>query len=278
MVESETTGSQLLAVDSHVHVYDWANFVPMLDSALRKFSKAVQDNGKNTTFSGILALTEPATRDTFSRLAFQLPDRESRCELSGSWHLEKTAEPLSLRAVHRDGTSVYIISGQQIVTREKLEVLSIFASQTVPDQLTLAETLAEIRARGGFPILPWGVGKWLFGRGKVVGQQIQEASRGQFGMGDNGGRPSFWKQVGQFELAKRHDLPILRGSDPLPVSELRRTGGSYGDLITCPFDPDQPGKSLCDALRENKYERTGYGPAETAANFFKDQIALRLKR
>lgn len=276
MPESETTANHFLAVDSHVHVYDWVNFVPMLDGALDAFSEAVKKYKNTTSFSGILALTEPAQRDTFSRLALQLSDKETRCALSGNWHLERTAEPLSLKACHADGTPIYIISGQQTVTREKLEVLSIFTSQTIPDRQTLAETLAAIKARGGYPILPWGVGKWLFGRGKVVSQQIQEAARGQFGVGDNGGRPAFWKKVAQFDLAKRHDLPILQGSDPLPVSELRRGAGSFGNLITCPFDPDHPGKSLCDALRANSCERIAYGPPETFTHFFKDQLSLRL--
>ena len=278
MFESETTGSRLLAVDSHVHVYDWANLVPMLDSALKNFSKAVEGRDKNGSFSGVLLLTEPSRRDTFSRLVHQLKDGASRCSLSGGWSLEKTAEPLSLRAVSQSGTALYIICGQQVVTRENLEVLSVFTPQTVPDGMTLAETLADIQARGGYPILPWGVGKWFSGRGKVVRQQIQEATGGKLGIGDNGGRPWFWKRVSQFELARKQHLPILRGSDPLPVSERRRTAGSFGNLIICPFDSEHPGKSLCDALRANRYERIAYGSAESTVNFFRDHIALRLKR
>jgi hypothetical protein len=268
----------LLAVDSHVHIHNLENLVHILDSSLASFSNAVKIHKNVTDFSGLLCLTEPAGRDTFTRLQNQLEKSaaaEEKCRLNTSWHLESTSEELSLAACHESGKTLYLVSGQQIVTQENLEVLSLFAPQTVQDRMTLAQTIKAIESLGGFAVLPWGVGKWLFGRGKIVSNCIEEKRAGKIGIGDNGSRPGFWKTVEQFNLARLHDLPLLHGSDPLRVSELRRTAGSSGDIFVLHFDKKCPGKSLLNALRENKCEQIAFGTPETFAPFIRDQIALR---
>lgn len=276
MSDNQIADSHILAVDSHVHLYDWVNLVPMLDGARKSFAEAVATHKTSAPFSGVLALTEPADRDTYPRLASQLDQGEESCSLGGGWSLKPTAEQLSLAAVHIDGTILYLISGQQVVTRENLEVLSLFTEQTVPANQTLSETIAAIEARGGFAILPWGVGKWLFGRGKVISQKIVDSARHEFAIADNGGRPAFWSSVPQFSQARLHDLPILHGTDPLRVSETRRGAGSCGDIICCSFDPQKPGTSLLEALRKNSFERIPFGSPESTVEFVKDQLALRL--
>lgn len=275
MSESKTNNNHLLAVDSHVHLHDWLHFVPMLDSALSAFTRAVSQHKNTNVFSGILVLTEPVGRDTFPRLKTQLETSEDQCRLNSNWHLEATGEDLTIAACHVTGARIYLVSGQQIVTRENLEVLSIYTPQSINDRLNIRETIKEVEKFGGFPVLPWGVGKWLFGRGKLVSCLIEEKKKQRFGIGDNGSRPTFWQHVPQFALARKHDLPLLHGSDPLRVSEARRSAGSSGDLIICPFDSRYPGKSLVNALKENSYERISFREPEKAGHFFKDQIALR---
>lgn len=275
MSEPSTHQDQLLVVDSHVHLYDWLNLRPMLDNALAAFTQAAEAYKNSGDFAGILVLTEPAGRDTFARLR-TLVGNEAKGALGGPWRLEATAEDLSLSARHTAGAAIYLISGQQTVTRENLEVLALFSPQSVPERASLAETIKAVEARGGYPVLPWGVGKWLFGRGKQVSRVIAASDAGALAIGDNGGRPGFWSHVPQFAEALRHNLPLLHGSDPLPVSETRRSAGSNGDILVCPFDPARPGASLVAALRANRCERVGYGRPESALNFLKDQIALRL--
>lgn len=266
-------------MDSHVHIHNLNNLVHILDSTLASFGEAVQTHKNTKDFSGVLCLTEPAERDNFARLKDQLDKSVATgemCRLNSSWYLDSTSEELSLAACHDSGTIIYLVSGQQIVTREKLEVLSLLAPQTVQDRMSLPATIEAIEKLGGFAVLPWGVGKWLFNRGKIVSNCIEGKRNGKIGVGDNGGRPAFWKSVAQFDLARRHDLPLLHGSDPLRVSELRRTAGSRGDILVLDFDKDCPGKSLLEALQENRCERIVFGAPETFMHFIRDQIALRL--
>ncbi len=274
MSESTPATTYFLAVDSHVHLYNWVDLVPMLDTALASFTDAVHKHKGKVPFYGMLVLTEPRGRDTFPKLRTQLQSAQP-CWLSSEWMLEPTDETLSLTAVHTDGTRIFLISGQQVVTREALEVLAIASEQTVPDRQSLQDTLKAIRQRDGYPVLPWAVGKWLMGRGKIVSQAIAENDGKPLGIGDNGGRPAFWTRVEQFKQARLFDLPILRGSDPLPVKS-SRNAGSYGTLMSIPFDAAKPAKSLLDALCDKSCERIDFGVLEAPLSFLRDQITLRL--
>ncbi|HKJ64034.1 MAG TPA: hypothetical protein VJ969_01430, partial [Desulfopila sp.] len=100
-------------------------------------------------------------------------------------------------------------------------------------------------------------------------------AQGTLGIGDNGGRPTFWSAIPQFERAKLNDIPLLRGSDPLAVSETRRSAGSFGTVIRCEFDSEHPCRSLLKGLKNNDLERFHFGTLEQPAQFLKDQIALR---
>ena len=275
MSDSTAIATHLLAVDSHVHLYDWMNLVPMLDAALASFTDAVSTHKAHTPFSGLLALTEPLNRDTFPKLRAQA-HAEQPCRLSKDWILEPTEESLSLAAYHSSGVRIFLLSGQQVVTREKLEVLAIACEQTIPERQSLKETIQAVRVRDGYPILPWGVGKWLFGRGKLISRTITENGTAPLGIGDNGGRPSFWCKVSQFDQAKRYDLPLLRGSDPLPVKSSTRSAGSFGTLLCCRFDSAKPAESLLAALRGKSCERIDFGDPESPLAFLKTQVALRL--
>ena len=82
--------------------------------------------------------------------------------------------------------------------------------------------------------------------------------------------------VDQFDKARRYDLPILNGTDPLPASTTKRGAGSYGTIICCRFSPEEPARSLLAALCNRSTEQLGYGKLETPAAFLRDQIALRL--
>lgn len=276
MSESIIVDNQLLALDSHVHLYDWVNLVHMLDAARTSFAQAVAQYKNNIPHYGMLVLTEPATRNTFGKLREQVAQDDS-CPLNRHWSLEATDEPLSLVVTHTSGTRIFLLSGQQIVTRENLEVLSLCTEPTITDRQSLAATITEIQTRQAFPLIPWGVGKWLGSRGKTVSQYIDDNNGQPFGLGDNGGRPSFWKHVAQFNHAKIKNIATLRGSDPLPVDGSRRQAGSFGTLISCSFDLSTPAASLVNALRDNNYERIDFGQLESPLAFLRDQIALRLR-
>ncbi len=274
MVESST----LLAVDSHVHLYDWANLSHMLDSSLAHFNRLFADKTGYEHHYGMLVLTEPKARNTFTRLYDEAANSDGGYTINGDWTVTGTAEELSVKAHHTSGKAVFLVSGQQIITGENLELLSLVSKQDVQDGLSLADTIKAARSIGGYPVVPWGVGKWLSARGKVVSDLITgAASDTSFSLADNGGRPSIWSSIPQFKLAAEHGITILYGSDPLPVSETRRTAGSCGNVFTTNVDTEKPGESLLQLLTDSNCSPAGYGSCESFINFLKDQIALRRK-
>lgn len=265
---------QLLAVDSHVHLHDMTDLPGFFDSARQAFGEALDTLTAGRQLTAMLVLTEPWKQPAFSYLRQQL-GRLSGSN-TGGWKLESTAEDISLKAEDSEGNILLLVSGQQIVTSEKLEVLSLAAEPAVADGLNLAETVSGILANDGLPVLPWGVGKWLGPRGENISSFLKAETNRPIFLGDNGGRPAIWQSVPQFDLARQIGIPILRGSDPLRCSFRRRGAGSFGTLLSCSLDITRPGKSLRQILTNGSYSSTDFGSPESLWNFCKDQISLRI--
>ena len=266
--------STLLAIDSHVHFHDMTDPAGLFDACLKAFRDALPHMLKARAFSGMLVLTEPQSRQSFASLLALIPQVCSAVALA-SWTLERTGEDISLRAVHRSGETIFLLAGQQIVTAENLEVLSLLALPFIPDGLDLRETVRQVRLAGGLPVLPWGVGKWLGRRGKIISEFLQEPLEQPVFLGDNGGRPALWASVPQFRLAADRGVPVLRGSDPLRCSFTRRQAGSFGNLLEAPVDPQRPADSLRRALTTIDGLPAAFGRPERLLHFCKDQLALR---
>jgi hypothetical protein len=273
MPEPQSPAFERLAIDSHVHVHDITDPQAWLDTILWNFKKSTGELQNIGPFQGALILTEPKSHETFSLLRRYL---DTKSPTAGPWDLAATAEPISLTASNKTGDTILLFSGQQIVTLEKLEVLSLLALPKVADGLTLTETILQIQRIGGLPVLPWGVGKWLGRRGDVVNEALANHPAGAIFLGDNGGRPSFWQAIPQFQRAREAGIPILRGSDPLRCSFRRRGPGSFGNTINCRIDTPEPGKSLKDALAQLQSSPPEFGNLELPWYFIKDQIALRV--
>jgi len=260
----------VVAVDSHVHFHDVSDPDALLASALA----ALRRNLGDKPLTAALLLTEPAARPTFATLrelaARGLPGA------TASWRLEATGETISLQARNRNGDTIYLIAGQQLVTAENLEVLALCALPELPDGLDLQATVRRVRQAGGLPLLPWGVGKWLGRRGRIISEFLAGVRNEPLFVGDNGGRPAFWLSVPQFRQATAGGIRILRGSDPLRCGFRRRGPGSFGNLIDGPLDPTRPGHSLAQALTATASRIQPFGSLESPWHFCRDQIALRL--
>jgi molybdate transport system permease protein len=140
--------STLLAVDSHVHFHDMTDPAGLFDACLKAFRDALPRMLKSRAFSGMLVLTEPRSRQTFASLLALIPQDRSAVALA-SWMLEKTGEEISLRAVHRSGETIFLLAGQQIVTAENLEVLSLLSLPLILPPTAVGLVLLDLLARGG---------------------------------------------------------------------------------------------------------------------------------
>ena len=275
MLSQTTSGDSMLAVDSHVHIHDLTDPAALFETTLRTFKNTLGLSASQQAFVGMLILTEPQTRQSFPNLLGLIPQDRTALSLPG-WNLERTGEDISLRAVHSSGDMLFLLAGQQIVTEDKLEVLSLLTRRLIPDNLGLRETIQQILQVGGLPVLPWGIGKWLGRRGKIVSEFLENPRETPIFLGDNGGRPSFWRSIPQFRQAEKRGIGILRGSDPLRCSFNRRPAGSFGNLLPCQVDQAHPGQSLRQALLADTLNLGVFGDLEHPLNFFRDQLALRI--
>jgi hypothetical protein len=227
----------------------------------------------------VLMLTESAGVDWFGRLAGMAggPARDAGAR-SSTWSIEATPDPSAL-AVTSDGRRLLLVSGRQVVAREGLEVLLLGTRSTVPDGRPIREVLAEGARVGALRVIPWGAGKWLFGRGKLLDQLITDARPGNgFFLGDGAGRPFFWRKPRHFDRAERQGLRILPGTDPLPFPRQAGRAGTFGFRLDGAVDLISPSEGIKAALRDPASRLMPFGRLERLVPFVQNQIAMQQRK
>lgn len=211
----------------------------------------------NVDSPAVVMLAERAGYDVFQQLTSKL---------------EPTGEPESLWFEHAD-QRLLVVAGRQIVTAEGMEMLGLATREQLPDGLPAQQARARLYDRDAIVVLPWGVGKWLGRRGKLVDRLIESATPGRMFLGDNGGRPSWWP-VAQFSRG----LSVLAGSDPLPLPNSALTIGRFGSFVGVTLSEESPVGSLKLALRDPTTRIGTYGKLAPALRFISDQTRLRIGR
>lgn len=107
---------------------------------------------------------------------------------------------------------ITFVSGYQIVTSEKIEILNLASSTVIKDGLKAKEVLLKV---DGVPVIPWSPGKWLGERGKIIKSLANDVYAG---------RILYKHFLADFKPFKR----ILPGSDPLPRKGEERLVGRIG--------------------------------------------------
>ncbi|WP_243450865.1 hypothetical protein [Sphingosinicella sp. CPCC 101087] len=242
-----TGSADVIAIDAHVHLHDEADAQRTLELALETFRRAA-----GRVDVAVCMLAERTGFNVFESL---------RTKLVG------TAEAES---IWLDGSRrLLVLAGRQIVSAEGLEILGLAA--LVPDRLEgrpAREIIADLLEIGALPVLPWGAGKWIGRRGRLVDRLIGETT-GIF-LGDNGGRPIFWP-VRRFARGVR----VVAGSDPLPVAGAWTAIGSFGSLLHGALPIDTPAAALRRCLRDPEIRLVRYGRLATPLRFAFDQARLR---
>ena len=250
----------------------------MLDSAFLNFKNAASSFNDNLPFVGVLFLTEDHNQNWFVKHSSKGSSGKSISKLK-SWNIRSTQEECALIVEKNSYERIFIIAGKQINTLESLEVLALATTKQIPNGNPIRETISEILSVGGIPVLPWGFGKWLGKRGKVISQILNESkqSRNIF-LGDNGGRPSFWRNPSHFKQAEKLRIQILPGSDPLPFEwEIRRLG-SYGFSFCGSLNLDYPTKDLKKIILNPENRLQTYGELENFFNFVKNQVLIQVRK
>jgi len=167
-----------------------------------------------------------------------------------------------------------LITGSQINTAEGLEVLVIGNQGETAHGMPIA-TLLQQQQDGLLNIIPWAAGKWLSKRGQLLSLLLEKMTEKQFVLGDNAGRPRLWNNIAQLEYARANHIPVLCGSDPLPLPRHHLNAGSYGNLISVDLDSEKPWASIIQAIHQQTQVNT-FGQLSSLFGFIINQLKLRL--
>lgn len=259
-------------VDAHVHFHPCYPADQILDAAMTNITGCAANRGAPEQILGCLLLAETARDDFFSALR----DGSSGVEV-GHWRLESTDEEISLLACLNDRPALLLVSGRQIATYEGLEVLALVSGERIRDGLPLDETIEAVRSIGGIALVPWGFGKWWFGRGRLLEQYLRSPKGGSVLLGDNGGRPGQLPRPPLFALVAKQSLPILPGSDPLPMRSQMSRIGTYGFVLEGTLDRRTPAAGLKRLIENLDHQPPVFGHTAGLVRFVVDQCRLRLR-
>lgn len=253
-------------LDAHVHVHAEHASDALFDAASNNFASKAAD----PDLPHVLALTQTARARSHG-----MPGPIFATSTWSSTTLEAGA---SARYDHPTGRSLFVIAGHQIITRERIEVLALACTAAPDEGHTADETVAAVQRAGGIAVLPWGFGKWMGARGKIVSTLIEAARPAGLCLGENAGRPIGWPRPTQFKRAASKALPILPGTDPLALPGHLRRPASFGCTIDRPFDSDRPAASLKAALADLRTQPQAFGRRCSPLRFALDQSALRIRK
>jgi hypothetical protein len=268
----------MIFFDAHVHVQSRFNLDQFFLAALTNFDQHRLALAPQTTGTYFLLLTEAKSLDFFAVLREQA--RQPTGLLPTAWIVQAAAEPeaLLLRHESRPGIRLFVVAGRQLVAKERLEVLALATTAKIGDGKPLVDTVNEVRDAGGLAVLPWGAGKWLGKRGKIVSDFLQHAATKSLFVGDNGGRPKFWPRPAPFDSAAGRGIRLLPGSDPLPLPGEEYRVGTYGGVVDGSCSDDKPVADLKNLLNDGSKRIIPYGHRQDAWQFLRTQIGLRLAK
>jgi hypothetical protein len=177
-----------------------------------------------------------------------------------------------------DKEGLYIVAGRQIKTKENLEILALGAIQDFDERAPLETLIGQIGYSGALPVIPWGVGKWIGRRGKVIKDLQGKRDLPPFFLGDNRNRPIFWPRPNLFSQGEEKGLSVLPGTDSLPFPSEVWQIGKFGFKIHGPIDPEYPFRDIKKLLLDPLARPQVYGSLENPWRFFWNQLRVTLRK
>lgn len=256
-------------MDTHVHIYPCYHLDTFFDSAYRHFQQAKKEYALPNSALGCLFLTEAADQDFFHKFQ-QIAGTDSE----NRWRFFRTKEEETLLVKEGQKTMV-LVAGRQIAVKEKIEILALGCNQTFEDGLSASHTINQVAQSGGVMVLPWGFGKWWGKRGEIISSLIKSEKRNQFLLGDTGNQLQGGFYPSQFKLALKQNIPVVTGSDPLPIKSHEKAVGRCGIIVEGQIDMDRPGEGLKRILLSLKSSPRFFGRGEKLLPFLKNQMLMQ---
>ena len=209
-------------IDTHVHIYPFYQ----IDVALRAMLTNPEEES-NSAATRIACLTERYDCDIFAQIKQgQIDGLENLFEIEFD-------EPNNLQIRSRTADKKFhLIAGQQIVTKENIEILALNTTNRIPDGLPALEVVAQILETTGIPVVAWAVGKWMFKRRFVVEELLTSFTPKELAIGDTSLRPIGWSTPALMRQATETGFQVLCGSDPMPISGEENRVACYMSSVT----------------------------------------------
>lgn len=254
-------------IDGHAHFYPMFRPEIGLDVAASCF-RDVRTGEVGSEGPDCLIVTDPATDRGFIRL------------VEGGvvgWKV-KPAGPKTLLATREsDSAAIVLIAARQVRTTNGLEVLAYFASDEVPEAPSLETAVETVLETGGVPVIPWGFGKWWGKRGREVRNVLSSSLADHLFVADTATRPRQMPPPYVLRLARERGIPILAGTDPLPLPGEERRLARYGFAIDG-LTPSACGSEGLQALfRSRNFVPRLFGEREGTISAIKLQLQVRFR-
>ncbi|XOF32450.1 MAG: hypothetical protein ACL93V_10410 [Candidatus Electrothrix sp. YB6] len=266
--------------DGHVHIHDSFDCGELFAAALKNFTRYAQSLQLTGMVHFFLLLTESAGTEAFIRLRDAHPGQHNGSGGSNGFTVRPTGDANCLRVALNSGSGdeLFVVAGRQIVTAESLEVLALGLDAPYPDGRPIRKILEELQKKDCLLALPWGAGKWLGKRGRIVEEIVTSFRSPAFFLGDNGNRPFFWPGPAVFSQAAAAGIWNLQGSDPLPFAGQEQRAGSFGFHFPGTLYSEHPFQSLRQQLIDPETNIHSFGRPERALPFFHLQISMQLSK
>ena len=271
-------GSPQVLVDNHVHFHPGFDELRFFRSARDNFSRAASGLELAGSWTGAMILTENAGSSAFRSFR----QRAEKAQ-SGPWTIELLDDPWSLRIRDCEGgemdrKAMVMVAGAQVETAEGLEVLVFPTLTPPPDATPVEEILSTAVEAGTVAILPWAFGKWSFGRGRLIARLIDTWHPDGFLLSDTGHRPGRAPYPLLLKRGEDAGIPVLAGSDPLPLRGEDRRPGSSCFTVTGPDFDETPALSLRKALRDLTASPPRFEQPCGAPRFLAVQLAMQARK
>jgi hypothetical protein len=262
----------ILLVDTHVHIYDIFDIDALLDAAVANFAAAAQACGHgHAPRELMLLLTETAQDHAFARL-------KAGALRPVRWRVEAASEPAVLRLSRDEATSLWLVAGRQIATREDLEVVAVGTTAEFADGQPIAESIAAAERVSAMLALPWGFGKWLGKRGRIIDGLMRRQWSKLLFLTDNGGRLAMSRRPVLLREAERLGRWALPGTDPLPFPGEHRKVGTHGVVIADWESCARPLARLVEILGNHSTRLQPFGKLTGVADFVRLQVGMQVRK
>lgn len=254
-------------IDTHCHLYDRLSSAEFFRAYIRNLSSTVGARFSQDKDTIGVCLVDLKGNNSFAKLA------SGEAQTSRGLGIQQI-DACTLE-VSIDAQSVRVFKGQQVNTQEGLELIAMGYAGTLPENQPLGQYFELCQSEASV-VLPWGVGKWLGKRGRLVDQLLSKkggAVLGDFILGDNGGRPWWWRES-RFSAAQSQSALVLAGSDALPVASYQDRVGGYLNGFSGRFERCQ---DWLDHLKSLNTRPAQFGKLNSTMGFFREQLGIRMQ-